>query len=83
MNFNEFVKTILNLDAINNIYRIDLQSDAKDSVEINVIFDNYDSISDEIWDYVLSLTTDTFRIDNYGIDQEIPAAKQILYMRGE
>lgn len=83
MNFNEIIQNLLQLDDTNNIYRIDLQSDTRDSIEINIIYNNYELISDEIWDYVLSLITDTFRIDNYGIDQEIPAAKQILYIRGE
>ena len=83
MNFNEIIRKLLQLDNTNNIYRIDLQSDIKNSIEVNIIYDNYELISDEIWDYILSLTTDTFRIDNYGIDQEIPAAKQILYIRGE
>lgn len=83
MNFNEIIQNLLQLDDTNNIYRIDLQSDTRDSIEINIIYNNYELISDEIWDYVLSLITDTFRIDNYGIDQEIPAAKQVLYIRGE
>lgn len=79
---NNLINNLLALDYTKNIISIELQSDTLNSIEINVVYDNYDEISDEIWEYTLSFDTPEFQIYNFGIDQEIPVSKEILYRRG-
>lgn len=81
LDLNRIINHLLELDKSNNIVSIELQSDAENSVEINVVYKDYDSISDELWDYTLAMTTEELRIDNFGTDQEIPTAKEILFKR--
>lgn len=82
-NYTEIVNKLLELDKTKNISSIEIQSDYENSVEMNVVYYHYDDISEELWDYTLSFCTEDFRIDNFGIDQETPEAKAILYKRGE
>lgn len=81
MKIKEIVNKLLELDKTNNIVSIELQSNEDNFIEINVIYEDYNSISEELWDYTLSFDTLELHIDNFGIDQEIPKAKEILFKR--
>ena len=80
--YEEIVDKLLQLDKDNNICSIELQSDSENSAEINVIYKDYDAISEELWEYTLSFNKE-ITIDNFGLDQEIPNAKRILFKREE
>ena len=79
--YEDIVQTLLSMDNNNNILSIELQSDAENSIEINVIYEDYDSITEQIWDYTLSFDSPELHIDNFGKDQEIPKAKKVLYKK--
>lgn len=79
--FVTIVNELLALDTTKNIESIELQSDTEGSIEINVIYKDYDMISEELWDYTLSYNTEELHIDNFGVDQELPPSIRTLYRR--
>lgn len=79
--YKEIIHSLLDLDHTKNILKIDLQSDAVNYIEINVIFDAYDLISDDLWEYSYSCGIPNVHIDFFGKDQELPPVKTILYKR--
>lgn len=79
--YQDIIQSLLKLDHINNILEIDLQSDAANYIEINVIFNSYDLISDDLWEYSYFCGIPDIHIDFFGEDQELPPVKTILYKR--
>lgn len=79
--YKDIVNFLLKLDHIKNIMEINLQSDAASYIEINVVFDFYDLISDALWEYSYSCGISNVHIDFFGKDQELPPVKAILYKR--
>ena len=79
--YNNIINALLQLDKLGNIFSIELQSDYEGSTEINVIFTDYDKISTELWDFSFTFEGTGTSLDYFGVDQEIPNSKEILYRK--